>query len=73
MKQRLHVARTLLHDPVGAREFRNVIKNLQSEKKTIPPTTHYMSEADFLCQKIAGDGVIAALAPTPTSVYCGKR
>ena len=54
MKQRLHVARTLLHnpdvlfldeptlglDPVGAREFRQVILNLQSEKKTILLTTH---------------------------------
>ena len=47
MKQRLHVARTLLHDPevlfldeptigldpVGAREFRQVIRDLQAEKK----------------------------------------
>jgi ABC-2 type transport system ATP-binding protein len=67
MKQRLHVARVLLHDPqvlfldeptlgldpVGAREFRQVIRNLQSEKKTILLTTHYMFEADALCQRIA--------------------
>jgi ABC-2 type transport system ATP-binding protein len=66
MKQRLHVARTLLHDPdilfldeptlgldpVGAREFRQVILNLQSEKKTILLTTHYMFEADALCDRI---------------------
>jgi ABC-2 type transport system ATP-binding protein len=67
MKQRLHVARTLLHDPavlfldeptlgldpVGARDFRQVILNLQSEKKTILLTTHYMFEADALCDRIA--------------------
>ncbi len=67
MKQRLHVARTLLHDPailfldeptigldpVGGREFRQVILNLQSEKKTILLTTHYMFEADSLCDRIA--------------------
>ena len=67
MKQRLHVARTLLHnpdilfldeptlglDPVGAREFRQVILNLQLEKKTILLTTHYMFEADALCDRIA--------------------
>ena len=67
MKQRLHVARTLLHDPdvlfldeptlgldpVGAREFRQVILNLQSQKKTILLTTHYMFEADALCDRIA--------------------
>jgi len=66
MKQRLHVARTLLHDPdilfldeptlgldpVGAREFRNVIRNLQTENKTILLTTHYMFEADALCNRI---------------------
>jgi len=67
MKQRLHVARRLLHDPdvlfldeptlgldpVGAREFRQVILDLQSEKKTILLTTHYMFEADALCDRIA--------------------
>ena len=67
MKQRLHVARTLLNepdvlfldeptlglDPVGAREFRQVILNLQTERKTILLTTHYMFEADALCDRIA--------------------
>jgi ABC-2 type transport system ATP-binding protein len=67
MKQRLHIARTLLHepevlfldeptiglDPIGARELREVIRNLQAEKKTILLTTHYMFEADALCDRIA--------------------
>ncbi|MBV6451041.1 MAG: Vitamin B12 import ATP-binding protein BtuD [Anaerolineales bacterium] len=77
MKQRLHVARTLLHDPdvlfldeptlgldpVGARDFRQVILNLQSQKKTILLTTHYMFEADALCDCIAviNNGKIVAL------------
>ena len=77
MKQRLHVARTLLHDPevlfldeptlgldpVGAREFRQVILHLQSERKTILLTTHYMFEADALCDRIAviNRGCIIAL------------
>jgi ABC-2 type transport system ATP-binding protein len=67
MKQRLHIARTLLHDPevlfldeptmgldpVGAREVREVVRNLQAEQKTILLTTHYMFEADALCERIA--------------------
>jgi len=77
MKQRLHVARTLLHDPeilfldeptigldpVGAREFREVIRNLQSEDKTILLTTHYMFEADSLCERVAviDKGIIVAM------------
>jgi ABC-2 type transport system ATP-binding protein len=83
MKQRLHVARTLLHDPdilfldeptigldpVGAREFREVIRNLQSENKTILLTTHYMFEADSLCERVAviDDGEIVAL-DTPSAL-----
>jgi len=67
MKQRLHIARTLLHDPemlfldepsmgldpVAAREMRQIVRNLQAEQKTILLTTHYMFEADALCQRIA--------------------
>ena len=67
MKQRLHIARTLLHeprvlfldeptmglDPVGARELRELIGHLHAQRKTILLTTHYMFEADALCQRIA--------------------
>jgi ABC-2 type transport system ATP-binding protein len=67
MKQRLHIARSLIHDPkvlfldeptigldpVGARELRQVVRDLLSEHKTILLTTHYMFEADALCQRIA--------------------
>lgn len=77
MKQRLHIARALVHDPeilfldeptmgldpVGGRELRQVIRSLQVEKKTILLTTHYMFEADALCQRVAviNQGKIVAL------------
>jgi ABC-2 type transport system ATP-binding protein len=77
MMQRLHIARTLLHDPevlfldeptigldpVGAREVRQIVLDLQAEKKTILLTTHYMFEADSLCQRVAviNKGNIVAL------------
>ncbi len=83
MKQRLHIARSLIHDPevlfldeptigldpVGARELRGVVRNLQDEKKTILLTTHYMFEADALCQRIAviNHGNIIAM-DTPTEL-----
>jgi ABC-2 type transport system ATP-binding protein len=83
MKQRLHIARALLHDPelifldeptigldpVGARELRSIVRDLQAEKKTILLTTHYMFEADALCQRIAviDKGKIIAL-DTPESL-----
>jgi ABC-2 type transport system ATP-binding protein len=67
MRQRLHIARGLLHDPpvvfldeptigvdpVGARELRNTISSLTQAGKTVLLTTHYMFEADELCQRIA--------------------
>ena len=70
MRQRLHIARGLLHDPqvvfldeptigvdpVGARELRAMISSLSDAGKTILLTTHYMFEADALCDRI---GVIA--------------
>jgi ABC-2 type transport system ATP-binding protein len=50
-------------DPVGARELRQVIRDLQAERKTILLTTHYMFEADALCQRVAviNKGKIVAL------------
>ena len=67
MRQRLHIARGLLHDPallfldepsigidpVGARELRQTIAGLRDQGKTILLTTHYMFEADELCDRIA--------------------
>src|SRR5215207_426505 len=67
MKQRLHIARGLLHDPpvmfldeptigldpVGARELRTLVANLVEAGKTVLLTTHYMFEADALCDRIA--------------------
>jgi len=76
MKQRLHIARGLLHDPpvvvldeptigldpVGAREIRNTIAELAQAGKTVLLTTHYMYEADALCNRIAviAEGEIVA-------------
>jgi ABC-2 type transport system ATP-binding protein len=83
MRQRLHIARGLLHDPpvlfldeptlgldpVGARELRQTIASLRDVGKTILLTTHYMFEADDLCERIAviADGEIVA-AGTPSAL-----
>ena len=67
MRQRLHIARGLLHDPellffdeptigldpVGARELRQTVAGLREAGKTILLTTHYMFEADELCGRVA--------------------
>src|ERR671938_1762709 len=67
MRQRLHIARGILHDPavvfldeptigvdpVGARELRATISSLTEAGKTVLLTTHYMFEADALCDRIA--------------------
>jgi ABC-2 type transport system ATP-binding protein len=67
MRQRLHIARGILHDPevvfldeptigvdpVGARELRQTIGELVRAGKTVLLTTHYMFEADTLCDRIA--------------------
>ena len=67
MRQRLHIARGILHDPevvfldeptigvdpVGARDLRQTIADLISAGKTVLLTTHYMFEADALCDRIA--------------------
>ncbi|MGA9398461.1 MAG: ABC transporter ATP-binding protein [Anaerolineaceae bacterium] len=83
MQQRLHLARALLHDPelifldeptvgidpVGARELRKTVKELVARGKTILLTTHYMAEAEELCDRIAviNKGRIVAL-DTPAAL-----
>ena len=77
MKQRLHLARMLLHDPavlfldeptigldpIGARELREAVERLHAAGKTIVLTTHYMFEADALCDRIGviNEGKLVAL------------
>ena len=80
MRQRLHIARGLIHDPpvlfldeptigvdpVGARELRQTIASLTERGKTVLLTTHYMFEADSLCDRIAviaGGKIIGAGTP----------
>ena len=83
MRQRLHIARGVLHDPeilfldeptigldpVGARELRDMIEGLKNAGKTILLTTHYMFEADVLCDRIAviAGGVFVATG-TPSDL-----
>jgi ABC-2 type transport system ATP-binding protein len=80
MRQRLHIARGLLHrpealfldepsigiDPVGARELRQTVANLTTQGVTVLLTTHYMFEADELCDRIAviaGGRIVAQGTP----------
>ncbi len=81
MKQRLHIAKGLINDPklifmdeptIGldpeaARETRGMIKSLVDKGKTILLTTHYMFEADELCQRIgviSGGKIVALDSPS---------
>lgn len=67
MKQKVSIARTVAHDPLilifdeptvgldvlNALEVQEAIKELRSEGKTIIFSTHIMSEAERLCDRIA--------------------
>ena len=67
MKRALTIAAALIHNPdilfldeptvgldvVAARSLRNLIKNLHSQGITIFLTTHYLEEADLLCDRVA--------------------
>ena len=80
MRQRLHIARGILHDPsvvfldeptigvdpVGSRELRETIGDLVRAGKTVLLTTHYMFEADALCDRVAvlaGGEIVGAGTP----------
>jgi sodium transport system ATP-binding protein len=67
MKQRVSIARTVAHDPpvlifdeptvgldvISALEMQKVIRQLQGDGKAILFSTHIMSEAEKLCDRIA--------------------
>jgi ABC-2 type transport system ATP-binding protein len=40
-------------DPMARRNFWNLVENIKKEHKTIILTTHYMDEAEYLCEEIA--------------------
>lgn len=83
MQQRLHLARAMLHDPelifldeptvgidpIGAREIRQLVKELVRQGKTVLLTSHYMYEVEELCDRIAvvNHGQIVAL-DTPAAL-----
>lgn len=66
MKQKLQIARGLVNDPqiifldeptlgldvLSARNLRKMIKDLSKEGKTIIYTTHYMKEAEEVCDRV---------------------
>jgi len=67
MKRALTIAAALIHNPevlfldeptvgldvVAARSLRNLISNLRQQGVTIFLTTHYLEEADLLCDRVA--------------------
>lgn len=83
MKQRLHLARGLVADarvlfldepttgldPIAARDFQQLVKNLKAEGRTILLTTHDMAEAESACDRVTliSDGTVLAVE-TPQSL-----
>lgn len=90
MKQRLLVARALVNrprvlfldeptrglDPASARDVRQLMRELAADGTTIFLTTHYMEEADELCDRVAflSRGRIVALdSPRELKLRFGER
>lgn len=90
MKQRLLIARALVNrprvlfmdeptrglDPTSARELRAIIGRLADEGTTVFLTTHYMEEADELCDRVAflSQGRIVAVdTPRELKLQHGER
>jgi ABC-2 type transport system ATP-binding protein len=90
MKQRLLIARALIHepkilfldeptkglDPTASRKIRDLVKELAEHGVTILLTTHYMEEADQLCDHLAflNEGRIVAMdTPQNLKVAHGRR
>jgi len=90
MKQRLLIARALLNrpqvlfldeptrglDPGAARDIRQMVTDLGRAGTTVFLTTHYMEEADQLCQRVAflNEGRIVALdTPRHLKIAHGQR
>lgn len=90
MKQRVLIGRALLHkpkvlfldeptsglDPASALMIREIVRDLQEKGTTIFLTTHYMEEADELCDRVAfiESGKIAAVdTPINLKLLYGEK
>ena len=83
MKQRLHLARGLVGDarvlfldepttgldPIAARDFQQLVRDLKAEGRTILLTTHDMAEAEAVCDRVTmiSEGEVLAVE-TPQSL-----
>ncbi len=90
MKQRLLVARALINrprvlfldeptrglDPTSAREVRAMVREQARQGTTVFLTTHYMEEADELCDRVAflvSGRIVALDTPRELKLRCGER
>jgi ABC-2 type transport system ATP-binding protein len=90
MKQRLLIARSLINspkvlfldeptrglDPASARDLRDLIRKLSDDGVTVLLTTHYMEEADELCDRVAflsAGKVVALDTPQELKLRYGDR
>jgi ABC-2 type transport system ATP-binding protein len=90
MKQRLVIARALINsprvlfldeptrglDPSSARELREMIVALAGQGTTVFLTTHYMNEADELCDRVAflkAGKIVALDSPRELKLKYGRR
>lgn len=91
MRQKVAIARALLHDPpillldeptLGldpgfSRQIRKQIKELaEKQKKTVLLTTHYMDEADQLCDRVAfinNGNIVAVDTPNKLKTMVKER
>lgn len=90
MRQRLVIARALINnprvlfldeptrglDPSSSRELRDLIQRLARDGTTVILTTHYMNEADELCDRVAflKQGKIVAMdTPGELKLHQGRR
>ena len=86
MKQKISIARTIVHDPpilifdeptvgldvMAALEMQRVIRELRDEGKTIIFSTHIMSEAEKLCDRIRSSTRVGS-SPWVPSKNTGRR
>ena len=90
MKQRLLIARSLINDPrllfldeptrgldpASAHDIRGIVRDLADRGTTVFLTTHYMEEADELCDRVAflSQGKVVALdTPRELKLRYGQR